>query len=70
MAAAQPYVQTLDVNGQELVYRERGAPTAPVLVYWPGLNPFNALELIEAAAPAMTCSPTRRRRRSSSSAHG
>jgi pimeloyl-ACP methyl ester carboxylesterase len=48
MAAAQPHARIVDVDGQELVYRQWGAASAQPLVYWPGLTPFSALELIEA----------------------
>jgi len=48
MAAAQPHARIVDVDGQELVYRQWGAASAQPLLYWPGLNPFSALELIEA----------------------
>jgi hypothetical protein len=48
MAAVQPHARIVDVDGQELVYRQWGAASAQPLVYWPGLTPFSALELIEA----------------------
>jgi hypothetical protein len=41
MAAAQPHARIVDVDGQELVYRQWGAASAQPLLYWPGLNPFS-----------------------------
>jgi pimeloyl-ACP methyl ester carboxylesterase len=48
MSAEQPRVQTVDVDGANLVIREWGDHHAPAFVYWPGLNPFGPLDLIEA----------------------
>jgi pimeloyl-ACP methyl ester carboxylesterase len=48
MAAAQPRVDTFSVWGNEIIVRVWGSPRSPTVVYWPGLNPFGALDLIEA----------------------
>jgi len=48
MAAAPPRVHTLQVLRNDIVVREWGSGNSSALVYWPGLNPFGALDLIEA----------------------
>lgn len=48
MAPAQPHERALDLFGTEIVVREWGGSKGKTVVYWPGLNPFGALDLIEA----------------------
>jgi pimeloyl-ACP methyl ester carboxylesterase len=50
VSAAQPRARTIEIDGASLVIREWGSGRAPAFVYWPGLNPFGPLDLIEAGA--------------------